>query len=190
MDDTYVFPEDQVLPLIKILLIAQGEVCFYCEGKISFDSSRGWLKATRDHFYPVSRGGSKGISNIVLACKGCNNRKRARMPRVIELVKWNRLAAVWPHITPIDLEPLAPKKACRRCGQQIPLDRLLKTRMSLLETHTCSPECSRKEHNRRTKILHRQVKAGRQTPDPFWPRQRPEKAGFNPPGGTPPDIAS
>jgi 5-methylcytosine-specific restriction endonuclease McrA len=146
-------------PLAKLLLVAQQEACFYCGGKISFDRSRGWLKATRDHFYPISGGGSTGISNVVLACDGCNNRKRARLPRLTEVLKWNKLAAVWPHIKPIDLEPVAPKKACRRCGQQIPVERLLKTRISLAQTQTCSTECSRKDHNRRTKIRHKQVKA-------------------------------
>jgi 5-methylcytosine-specific restriction endonuclease McrA len=112
--------DSQPGPNVDLLLIAQLDLCFYCGGKISFDRSRGWLKATRDHFYPISGGGSKGFDNVVLACQGCNNRKRARQPRLIELLKWNKLAAVWPHIKAVDLESLAPKKACRSCGQQIP----------------------------------------------------------------------
>jgi hypothetical protein len=146
--------------LIKLLILAQREKCFYCDGAISFDTSRGWLMATVDHFYPTSRGGSKGISNVVVACKGCNNRKRARPPRLHELVKWNKLAVVWPHINPVDLEPLVPQKACRSCGQQIPIDRLLKTRVSLSETQTCSPECARKRRNRSAKRIRRRLAAG------------------------------
>jgi hypothetical protein len=145
--------------LIQLLLLAQQNRCFYCEGAISFDRSCGWLRATVDHFYPKSRGGAKGIGNIVLACEGCNNRKRARQPRLHELLKWNKLAADWPHIDPVDLGPLVPQRPCKTCDRQIPVDRLLKTRLSLSQTQTCSPECARKRKNRSRKMRERQRRA-------------------------------
>lgn len=147
------------LTLVKQLLLVQQNRCFYCQGAISFDQSRGWLMATIDHFIPTSRGGSKGISNIVLACNDCNNRKRARQPRLHELLKWNKLAAVWPHNKPVDLGPLVPQRSCKSCDRQVPIERLLNTRLSLSETHTCSPECSRRRRNRQRKMRERQHRA-------------------------------
>ncbi len=141
--------------LVRLLLVAQQDRCFYCGGSISFDKSRGWLRATIDHFYPTSRGGSKGISNVVLACDKCNARKRAKKPRLHELLKSNKLAAVWPHINPINLESLVPQKECTSCGQDIPIERLLQTRRSLTTIKTCSPECSKRERNRRTRRIRR-----------------------------------
>ncbi len=132
-------------------MVVQEDRCFYCEGKISFDRSTGWLRATVDHFIPRSRGGSKGISNVVLACEGCNARKRDRPPSLNEFLKWNDLAALWPHIKSVSFKALFPEKACRLCGRPIPLDRLLKNPVSRSNTHTCSKRCSRYRRNRPNK---------------------------------------
>jgi 5-methylcytosine-specific restriction endonuclease McrA len=43
--------------------------CSYCDRGVSF------RKGTQDHVVPVSRGGSGGVSNIVLACERCNKVK-------------------------------------------------------------------------------------------------------------------
>jgi hypothetical protein len=137
-------PSSPSKTLVKLLLLAQEDKCFYCEGQISFDRSAGWLTATVDHFRPKSRGGSKGITNVVLACEGCNTRKGARWPQPDEFVKWNNLAAVWPYIKPFDLEAITPPKFCMSCGQQIALCRLLSRWVSLPQkTQTCSKKCWR-----------------------------------------------
>lgn len=35
---------------------------------------------TKDHWFPMSRGGAKGSSNVVTACKACNNAKDDMLP--------------------------------------------------------------------------------------------------------------
>ncbi len=52
-------------------------VCHYCQTKIT----RG--QATMDHVIPLSRGGFTTKSNVVVACKECNNKKKDR-----ELTDW------------------------------------------------------------------------------------------------------
>lgn len=49
------------------------QTCDYCNREIPFKL------ATKDHVIPRSKGGSNYDSNIVLACKKCNNRKADRI---------------------------------------------------------------------------------------------------------------
>lgn len=51
-----------------------GGVCQYCHKEIKFSL------ATKDHAMPKSKGGVNYDSNIVLACKKCNNKKASRFP--------------------------------------------------------------------------------------------------------------
>lgn len=57
----------------------QGHLCFYCKRSVG----AGGMK---DHYVPVSRGGSDGIDNIVLACWDCNHAKSDLMPE--EFIEW------------------------------------------------------------------------------------------------------
>lgn len=51
-------------------------LCHYCGGKVSRDVDESHPdRATLDHRIPRSRGGSNARANIVLACRGCNERK-------------------------------------------------------------------------------------------------------------------
>lgn len=52
--------------------------CYYC--KKPFNSKR---KSTLDHVIPLARGGLHDISNIVLACWPCNNKKSAKIVRLL-----------------------------------------------------------------------------------------------------------
>lgn len=56
--------------------------CFYC-GRIMHLATQAGAKApdtaTFEHRVPISRGGSKGYRNIVLACLVCNQTKGNRM---------------------------------------------------------------------------------------------------------------
>jgi 5-methylcytosine-specific restriction endonuclease McrA len=51
-----------------------GGICQYCLKPVKFSL------ATKDHVVPRSRGGINQDSNIVLACKRCNNKKGAKFP--------------------------------------------------------------------------------------------------------------
>lgn len=51
----------------------QGCVCFYCSEPLGNDFHR-------DHYVPLSRGGSNYIDNIVLACAPCNLSKGDKLP--------------------------------------------------------------------------------------------------------------
>lgn len=58
-------------------------ICPYCMKPIKPD------EITKDHLVPVSRQGSRDKSNIVFACKRCNNEKGALTPE--EYAEWKRL---------------------------------------------------------------------------------------------------
>ena len=49
-------------------------VCYYCGKKVRP------AELTMDHIIPLSRGGKSERSNIVAACKECNNRKKYLLP--------------------------------------------------------------------------------------------------------------
>jgi len=49
-------------------------ICQYCFEKVSLS------KATKDHVYPKSKGGSNHDFNIVLACRDCNSKKDNHYP--------------------------------------------------------------------------------------------------------------
>ena len=67
-------------------------LCVYCGVEVKLTGTRAEKRqmATRDHFVPLSSGGSKGVANQVLACRGCNCDKGQIDPRTIVQV-WHRL---------------------------------------------------------------------------------------------------
>ncbi len=58
----------------KALFRRDDNLCLYC-GRRFPDSM-----LSRDHVTPISRGGQDAWSNVVAACKPCNNFKGARLP--------------------------------------------------------------------------------------------------------------
>jgi 5-methylcytosine-specific restriction endonuclease McrA len=56
--------------------------CYYCQVRVGD-------KFHVDHVIPLSRGGSNGPENIVIACPHCNLSKHARMPH--EWIQGGRL---------------------------------------------------------------------------------------------------
>jgi hypothetical protein len=66
-----------LLPFIQRLYDSLDGRCAYCERPIliirgkSFPANR----ATIDHIFPLSRGGSKSFENLTVACFSCNNLK-------------------------------------------------------------------------------------------------------------------
>ena len=65
----------QVPPLNNRELFRRDQhLCAYCGGEFSF------VRLTRDHIRPVSRGGGDTWMNVVTACRHCNGLKRNRTP--------------------------------------------------------------------------------------------------------------
>ncbi|HLU77238.1 MAG TPA: HNH endonuclease [Burkholderiales bacterium] len=65
----------QVPPLNNRELFRRDRhLCAYCGGEFSF------VRLTRDHIRPVSRGGQDTWMNVVTACRHCNGLKRNRTP--------------------------------------------------------------------------------------------------------------
>jgi len=56
------------------IFLRDRNTCQYCGGKFAKQH------LTLDHIIPVVQGGGKGWSNIVTACKPCNQRKGGRTP--------------------------------------------------------------------------------------------------------------
>ncbi|MBF0554375.1 MAG: HNH endonuclease [Nitrospirae bacterium] len=48
--------------------------CYYCNSSVPPS------ELTMDHIIPVSRGGMSIKSNVAVACKGCNDRKKHTLP--------------------------------------------------------------------------------------------------------------
>lgn len=53
----------------RTLHAAQNGRCFYCDKPVSITG------ATKDHMVPKSKGGSDSMTNLVMACRGCNTAK-------------------------------------------------------------------------------------------------------------------
>ncbi|MGD0282946.1 MAG: HNH endonuclease [Dissulfurispiraceae bacterium] len=51
-----------------------GGTCYYCNANVPAKM------LTMDHIVPVARGGRSVKSNIVTACKTCNNKKKYLLP--------------------------------------------------------------------------------------------------------------
>lgn len=63
------------IPLMNKYLFRRDQyMCMYCGQELSR------LSLTRDHVLPRSRGGKDLWTNVVSACKPCNQRKGARLP--------------------------------------------------------------------------------------------------------------
>ncbi|MCR4338944.1 MAG: HNH endonuclease [Gemmatimonadaceae bacterium] len=61
-----------------LLVLRDLPMCFWC--------GRRDAALTKDHLFPLSRGGTDDINNIVPACRRCNSRKREKTPR--EYLDW------------------------------------------------------------------------------------------------------
>lgn len=59
---------------IKRSLYNDNQICFWCKKDLQFH------EATLDHVIPLSKGGSNGVDNFVLACEECNAGRKNDMP--------------------------------------------------------------------------------------------------------------
>lgn len=58
----------------RFLFRRDKNLCLYCGGEFAFHD------LSRDHVRPLSRGGKDVWTNVVSACRRCNNRKADRLP--------------------------------------------------------------------------------------------------------------
>jgi hypothetical protein len=157
------FRAPENLKQLKQLQSAQKARCFYCRRWISFRvHSLDPHAATVDHFFPLALGGRDSISNVVLACTACNQKKGEAPPNLQDILRWNELAKVWPHIHPLSLDRhVRIKKRCIVCNAFIPWERLLESMRTNVETHTCSKPCSKSnrmaKHRQRRLVQRRLV---------------------------------
>ena len=71
---------DQVPTLTKEMLLARDRyVCAYCAQRFRFD------QLDMEHIVPRSKGGEDSWTNLVAACKACNNRKANRTPEAARM---------------------------------------------------------------------------------------------------------
>lgn len=63
----------------RTLFRRDANVCMYCAGR--FPTS----DLTRDHIQPISRGGTDCWTNVVTACRRCNNHKGGRTPEQADM---------------------------------------------------------------------------------------------------------
>ncbi len=133
---------------------AQRSRCFYCRREMRLrlpGEPPSAMDATIDHFFPRSQGGPDGWTNWVLACQACNHRKASREPSPEEMNDWNRLAAVWQYIRPID-PALIHTKRCEACHGWISPMRLRASLEAGAETRTCRSACSRSLRRARQQV--------------------------------------
>ncbi len=73
--------DNQQIPALnnKALFSRDHHLCLYC-GK-QFDSQQ----LTRDHVIPTSKGGTDSWTNLVTACRRCNQRKSDRTPEACNM---------------------------------------------------------------------------------------------------------
>lgn len=57
----------------RTLFARDGHLCLYCGNPFNYS------QLSRDHVVPTSRGGQDVWTNVVTACKRCNNRKADRL---------------------------------------------------------------------------------------------------------------
>jgi 5-methylcytosine-specific restriction endonuclease McrA len=71
---------DQVPALTKEMLVARDRyTCAYCAQRFRFD------QLDMEHIVPSSKGGEDSWTNLVTACKACNNRKADRTPEAASM---------------------------------------------------------------------------------------------------------
>lgn len=61
--------------LLRRLMLAQKNRCFYCQKLMHQERYLDSLRATLDHVIPRSKGGPNDETNLVAACHSCNKRK-------------------------------------------------------------------------------------------------------------------
>lgn len=74
-------------PFYSIVVSRAGHICEYCHAP---DSAFNFPFEV-DHFIPLSRGGTKDLENLVLACRACNAYKAFHQSGLVEREETERL---------------------------------------------------------------------------------------------------
>lgn len=67
--------------LITAIKRRDKDRCRYCGTQVDWRARRGDAAATYDHVKPIADGGTNTLENVVVCCKGCNDRKNKRTLR-------------------------------------------------------------------------------------------------------------
>lgn len=59
----------------EVLWLREDRVCHWCQQPTSYVTGTAWDAATVDHILPVYKGGTNDESNLVSACRLCNDRR-------------------------------------------------------------------------------------------------------------------
>lgn len=102
--------------------------------------------ATLDHVIPVSKGGSRALDNLIIACRSCNGRRKAM--NIKQAVRFFldlgqdvqrevvRAARKRANANPFSLRATITKAIkCRRCGFTMPMD--VASKEPVPQLHTC-----------------------------------------------------
>jgi 5-methylcytosine-specific restriction endonuclease McrA len=65
--------EDEWAVLVRLVIERDGWICAYCDCNTSQEGH------AIDHGYPVSRGGTNDLENLVMSCRSCNSSKGDRI---------------------------------------------------------------------------------------------------------------
>lgn len=82
-------------------------ICYYCQQLVSRD------QMTLDHIVPLIRGGQSNRSNVVLACKSCNSRKKYLLP-----MEWEEFLSHDDSPVGDDRAPRAPVNVDEETGHE------------------------------------------------------------------------
>jgi hypothetical protein len=107
--EDFLFGRDRVA-LARVaegLLDLQAARCFYCARRVARDREV-------DHVVPWSHSGDDGLDNLVVACRPCNNHKRANLPAARHIAALVQRRAAYE----VDLEHLADERRWPRAPRR------------------------------------------------------------------------
>lgn len=72
------YPLEEIRFIQKLVWFKTRGTCLYCKNPVSFTFDEAWM--IKDHYIPLYHGGPDDHSNLVPACKHCDNLKGNTLP--------------------------------------------------------------------------------------------------------------